>query len=316
MANEVSTLERTCPVCRRNESDHWFRPPRSPGPVVKCKGCGFAYVNPIERTKALVQEGPALGDYPAHLLESSNLGDIEGSWEQPIIERYLCELPAKEANARNALAHIEDLVKNPGTLVDIGCFCGVFLSIASQAGWDCYGVEPLVMPSVYARGHFGLRVVTDTLRDDTYPPEFFDVATAFQVLEHMVHPDQEIEKIGRILKPGGWLVVEVPNIDTIATRLLRSRQRHFVQDHVSFFSAKTLGLLLERMGFRVREVYYPVRVMSLRHLIRWLGKYGSTFNRASQILPQRFLEKGLRVSFRDIVTVIAQKEESLHSTVA
>lgn len=307
MTSEVSTLERTCPVCKQDESDYWFRPTQSPGRVVRCKRCGFVYVNPIETSKALIQEGPVLGDYSAHLLQSSNPDDIEGSWEQPIIEEYLRELVAKETNARAALGHINALVKNPGTLLDIGCFCGVFLSVASQAGWDCYGIEPLVMPAVYARSHFGLRVVTDTLRDDTYPPEFFDVVTAFQVFEHIVHPEREIEKIRRILKPGGLLVVEVPNIDTMMVRLLRSRHRHFVQDHVSFYSAETLGLQLEHMDFQVREVYYPTRVMSLRHFIKWLGRYNGISKRATHILPRWFLEKGLHVNLRDIVTVIAEK---------
>lgn len=305
---EVSTLERACPVCKQNTSDYWFRPSDSPGPVVRCKGCGFVYVNPIQTTKTLIQEGPELGDYPDYLLESSNLEHIEGSWEQPIIEGYLRELAAKEANARDALAHITSLAKNPGTLLDFGCFCGVFLNVASQAGWECYGIEPLVMPAIYARGHFGLRVVTDILRDETYPPEFFDVVTSFQVFEHLIDPEPELDKIRRILRPGGLLVLEVPNIDTIMIKLLRSRHRHFVQDHVSFFSEKTLSLLLGRMGFQVRKVYYPARLMSFEHFIWWLEKYSRIFNRVTPLLRRRFLESKFRVNLGDIVTVIAQKE--------
>jgi 2-polyprenyl-3-methyl-5-hydroxy-6-metoxy-1,4-benzoquinol methylase len=267
-------------------------------------------VNPIETTEALIQEGPELGDYPSYLLESSNVEQIEGSWEQPIIEGHLHELAAKEANARDALAHISVLAKNTGTLLDIGCFCGVFLSVASQAGWDCYGIEPLVMPAIYARGHFGLRVVTDTLRHETYPPEFFDLVTSFQVFEHLIHPERELGKIRWILRRGGLLVLEVPNIDTVTVKLLRSKHRHFVQDHVSFFSAKTLSLLLGRMDFRVRKVYYPARVMSYQHFIRWLERHSRIFKRVTQILPQRFLEEEFRVNLGDIVTVIAQKENN------
>jgi hypothetical protein len=82
-----------------------------------------------------------------------------------------------------------------------------------------------------------------------------------------------------------------------------------VQDHISFFSVKTLSSLLERAGFRVREVYYPERVMSLQHFTGWLGRQNAILNQAGRLLPQRLAPKKLRVSLRDIVTVIAEKED-------
>ena len=301
--------KRRCSVCGEDDPAYLFRPPQSPGPVVSCKKCGFVYVNPIETTQALIQEGSVLGGRPAYLLESSNLDDIDGSWEQPIIEGYLHESPAKRVNAQDALRHIGNLTASHGRLLDIGCFCGLFLSVASQAGWECDGIEPLVMPAIYARGHFGLRVVTDTLRDDTYPQEFFDVVTCFQVFEHLINPDQEIQRIRRILKADGLLVIEVPNIDTCLVKLVGPRHRHFVQDHVSFFSAKTLTLLLNQMGFQVKGTYYPTRVISVQHLIWWMGKLGGSLfgKNLNHTLPRWFLEKHIRVSFRDIVTVLAKK---------
>jgi 2-polyprenyl-3-methyl-5-hydroxy-6-metoxy-1,4-benzoquinol methylase len=303
-------MRRVCCVCEQDNPDYCFRPSRSPGPIVQCKTCGFVYVNPIETTKSLIQEGPVLNGRAPRLLESSNLDDIEGSWEQPLIERYISELPAKQLNAQEALTHINNLAKIRGTLLDVGCFCGVFLNVASQEGWDCYGLEPLVMPAIYARGRFGVRVTTDTLRDDTYPSELFDVVTAFQVFEHLVDPAQELVRIQRLLKPNGLLVIEVPNIDTAIFKLLRAKHRHFVEDHVSFFSAKTLTYLLERMGFQVREVYYPVRVVSFRHLVWWIERYTSSAlgGYLGRVLSSlHFDTKTVGVRIGDIITVIAQK---------
>ena len=117
-------------------------------------------------------------------------------------------------NAQDALRHINDHNDQYGKILDLGCFCGVFLNEASQAGWECYGIEPLIMPAIYARGNYNLNVITDTLRNDSYSPEFFDVVTTFQVFEHLIFPDEELRKIQRILKPGGLLMIEVPNIDT------------------------------------------------------------------------------------------------------
>jgi SAM-dependent methyltransferase len=268
------------------------------------------YVNPIETTTSLIQEGPVLKGRPARLLESANLEDIEGSWEQPIIERYLKELPAKQTNAQEALDQIRPLINGRGTFLDVGCFCGVFLDVAARNGWDCYGLDPLVMPAVYARGRFGLRVITDTLRDDTYPPEFFDVVTAFQVFEHIIEPARDLEIIRRILKPGGLVMIEVPNIETGLVKLLGSRHRHFVEDHVSFYSAGTLSRLLARMGFDTCKVYYPVRALSVQHLAWWMERYAHpALGRSAERVVSRLGlgSKTVTLSLRDIVTVIARK---------
>lgn len=300
-------LNRTCPVCGANHYQEYFRPPRSPGPIVKCKECGFVFVNPVKATKSLIQKGPVGGRQAPHLLESSNLEDIAGSWEQPLLEGYKAEFSAKRLNALDALQHISKYAKSRGTLLDVGCGAGLFLSVAAQEGWDCYGIEPLVMHAIFARAQFGLHIVTDTLSEDTYPAEFFDVVTAFQVFEHLIRPDQELDKIRRILKPQGLVLIEVPNIETLGVKLFGTRHRHFVQDHVSFFSAKTLTSFVERHDLRVQEIYYPTRVMSVRHLAAWLGRSTQSGKRRRIHLPQAVREKFIRLNLGDIVAVIAKK---------
>lgn len=303
-------MNRDCCVCGANNYEPLYKPAHSPGPVVRCKECGFVYVTPIETNKALITEGPVLGDRPSHLLHSSDLNEIKGSWEEPIIEGYISELRPKQVNAEEALMHINALTGQRGKILDYGCFCGVFLSVAQQQGWDAYGIEPLVMPSIYARGTFGLKITTDTLRPDTFPEDFFDVVTAFQVFEHIVDPQDSLTKIRRIIKPGGFIAIEVPNIDNIWVNVLKEKHRHFVEDHVSFFSANTLSRLLEQMGFKACEVYYPVRVLSYRHVAWWLGKVvGKSGAGAAQNVIKRIGmdDKTMNLSFGDIVTVIAQK---------
>jgi 2-polyprenyl-3-methyl-5-hydroxy-6-metoxy-1,4-benzoquinol methylase len=307
---EIDWMERRCCVCGQDDYTFMFQPPRSPGPIVQCKNCGFVYVNPVETTQSLIQVGPVLKDRPEYLRTSSDLNEIKGSWEEPIIEGYMKELPAKRKNAREALGHIDAIAPKRGKILDVGCFCGVFLSVAAEDGWDAYGMEPLVMPSIYARGTFGLKVTNDTLREDSFAPETFDAATAFQVFEHIIDPTTEILKIRKFLKPGGLLMIEVPNIDTLLVNLMKTKHRHFVEDHVSFFSAKTLGRLLEQHGFKVKKVYYPVRTLSLDHLAWWSRRFvgenlgGKIHDRVKQ---SRLKSKTLNVSLGDIVSVIAQK---------
>lgn len=308
-------IKRACPVCRYQVADYLFTLPQSPGPIVKCTRCGFIFVNPINKTKSLILDGPVIGNNPSRLLESSDVEDIQGTWEQAAIEQHIRESKAKKINARKALEYIHSSTTSKGRLLDLGCFCGVFLSTASEAGWDCHGIEPLVAPAIYARGKFGLRVVCDTLRGDTYPPEFFDVVTAFQVFEHLVHPGQVMQVIHHILKPHGLLLIEVPNINTITVPILASRHRHFTQDHVSFFSQDTLKIFLERYGYQIIDIFYPSRVMSIEHFIWWVKKCNQNF--ADLLLahfPENILERTIHISLGDIIAVLAGKTSHAQMT--
>jgi 2-polyprenyl-3-methyl-5-hydroxy-6-metoxy-1,4-benzoquinol methylase len=304
-------MKRVCCVCGQDNYTPLYKPAKSPGPVVRCNACGFVYVTPIEQDKALIQKGPVLDGRPEYLLESADVSQIEGSWEQPIIESYMREANARKENSREALTHIQALNPNRGKILDYGCFAGLFLSVAKEQGWDCYGLEPLVMPSIYARGNFGVNVVNNTLEGDTFPADMFDVITAFQVFEHIIDPVGELSKLKGFLKSGGLMMIEVPNIDTLGVRLLQSNHRHFVEDHVSFFSGKTLSQLLEDQGFEVCEVYYPVRVLSVSHLAWWMGKLttqsvGDYVKRVTDRL--NLTDKTLKVGIGDIVSVIARKK--------
>lgn len=306
----AALIHRVCGVCGQADSRAWFRPPRSPGPLVQCRRCGFVYVDPIERPDALIQAVP-LSDRSPRLLTSRDLRDIEGSWEAPFIAAYVCELPAKQRNAQAALAGLEALRPARGRLLDVGCGCGVLLSVARERGWTPAGVEPSVMPAIYARGRFDLDVRTDILRPGLFAPGSFDVVTAFQVFEHLLDPAEVLAEIWTVLRPGGLVAIEVPNIATPAVAVLRGRHRHFVEDHVSFFSARTLRQLLARLGFRPRRVIYPARVLSLQHLAGWwLRQYTgpAAGERVGRWLRRLNLEmKTVRVNLGDIVMVVAEK---------
>lgn len=302
---------RRCAICHRDRAEFLFRPESSPGPVVRCRRCGLCYVSPVEDDHAIIQDGPIVGNLDPEVLTSADLHDIAGCWELSLLPAKEAEWPAFRLNAADALDRIEQHARAPGRLLDFGCGWGFFLGIARERGWEPYGLDPLPGHAVYARAKFGATVVTDVLRDDTFPPKFFDAVTAFQVFEHLPDPVSDLARLHRVLKPGGIILIEVPNIDTWSMRLLGRRHRHFVQDHLTFFSARTLALLLEKHGFRVLVSYHPTRHMTIRHLVAdWGGRY----------LPMRVVsgteaiarhlslwEKVISINLGDIVAVIAWK---------
>jgi len=240
-----------------------------------------------------------------------NLEAIQASWELPLILSKQDEYPASRRNHLQALETISHYLAPPGKLLDFGCGGGFFLGTARELGWEVYGLEPLPAHAVYARAKFHAQVKTDVLRADTYPAAFFDVIAAFQVFEHLPTPRADLEKLVSFLKPGGLMVIEVPNIDNWSVRLLGVRHRHFVQDHLYFFSAATLSALFRLAGLDVLQSYSPPRRMSLGHLVHaWAGRLlPGPVARLSASVVDRLGIAGCQVSLNlgDIITVIGRK---------
>jgi SAM-dependent methyltransferase len=237
--------------------------------------------------------------------------DVAGCWELTRLPDKEAEWPALRLNAGHALDCLQEHIQPPGRLLDLGCGCGFFLGVAGGRGWAPYGVEPLPGYAVYARARFGACIVTDILRDDTFPRGFFDATTAFQVFEHLADPAREAARLHRMLRPGGVVLVEAPEFDTWSVRLIGPRHRHFVPKHITFFSANTLTLLLERQGYEILSIHHPPRRMTLRHLVtEWGGRYlpeGVVSSVGRLVRRLGLWTKVVTLNVGDIVTVIARK---------
>ena len=111
----------------------------------------------------------------------------------------------------------------------------------------------------------GLRVLTGTIDTCDFPPGFFDVVTAWDVVEHMPNPLGPFEKIRDLLKPGGLLVINTPDSGCLLARML-GKQWHLVvpPEHLNLFHRRSLKIALERVEelrlgtLRTRPMNKPV----------------------------------------------------------
>jgi 2-polyprenyl-3-methyl-5-hydroxy-6-metoxy-1,4-benzoquinol methylase len=311
----MGVINRACPVCRQRETKILFEPKASPGPVAQCQNCSMIYVECIQDSHALIFNGPVIYDQiDGKILTSSNLEDVKNSWELKYISDKEKEAPFLHQNALIALEQIEKHAGDPRQsrqILDFGSGFGFFLATAKEQGWDAYGLEPLPATAVYARAKFGLNIITDTIHENSFPENFFDVVTSFQVFEHLPDPRENLKCLARILKEGGLILIEVPCVDTWTMPFLRSHHRHFVQDHLNFFSLKTLSDFLSNNGFEVVEYYRPKRIMSMQHLYGfWVSrKLPKPLSKVFEIIlrDRKLMNRPVGISFRDILAVLARK---------
>lgn len=230
-----------CRLCGSRDFRRLFVADRSSRQVVRCRRCGLVFYNP----QPSAEQAAAL--YSTEYFET--------------------EFPASGVNALAQLAHrrlerIEREIR-VGSLLDVGSGRGRFLAVALQRGWDAAGLDVSPAAAAMARGESGARVFEGELTGPR-PPELgpVDVVTLWDVLEHLGNPVAALGAALDWLKPGGLLVVQTQNVNSITASWMGSRWEQYVEFHLYHFSSSTLRCALERSGFeqiRIEDVArFPV----------------------------------------------------------
>jgi len=198
---------------------------------VRCTGCGLVYISPIPKAEALEHEYDQLSaDY---FLDERRLALDEYT------ERHDREVGLlQRVGAR-------------GRLLDVGCATGSFMMAARRIGFtDIHGVD-VAAASVAVAQRRGFDAVAGDFSAHMFAPGRFDVVSMWNTLEHLPDPFIFATEAWRVLAPGGYLVVSMPNCNSLSVALLRRRYRYIALEHLNYFTPATLRTLLTRTGFRV-----------------------------------------------------------------
>jgi len=156
---------------------------------------------------------------------------------------------------RHRARFVQSQHPSPGRILDIGCGRGWMLAELQRRGWACVGTEAARELAAALERRDGIRVRVATDIRGEFPPASFDVITIWHVLEHMQAPVATLGEVHRLLRPGGMVVVETPNIDSLQSRLGRGRWFHLdAPRHRYHFSASSLSSIFEKQGFRVTSL--------------------------------------------------------------
>jgi SAM-dependent methyltransferase len=143
----------------------------------------------------------------------------------------------------------------PGAVLDVGCGRGFTLSFLRAAGYRGVGVELSPAAAHHARQSLGLDVRAGDFLTLPFALEEFDVIIFWHSLEHVADPMRALDRARELLRPGGLLVIAVPNFSSIQARLSGRQWFHLdVPRHYVHFSARGLLGALRRRGFRIVDV--------------------------------------------------------------
>jgi 2-polyprenyl-3-methyl-5-hydroxy-6-metoxy-1,4-benzoquinol methylase len=142
-----------------------------------------------------------------------------------------------------------------GRILDVGCGRGILPALMRERGWDAHGLEFSETSARHAREGLQLPVFVGDFLESSYSDSSFDTIVLWHVLEHLPDPVSAIRKARQILKPGGLLVVAVPNFESLQARFSGRKWFHLdVPRHYHHFDLTLLLRLLTSNGFSIRDV--------------------------------------------------------------
>ena len=160
---------------------------------------------------------------------------------------------------------------NEPRVLDAGCGYGFFVNQLSQHGFNAIGIDLSKQRIKIARekgnGTFLNGDIDANFVSKYY--ESFDGVTSFHVLEHLTNPVESVLSLIALVKKGGSIFIEVPNLnDELITQIPQYAYHQWQFGHMSYFNKKTLEILMDRCNIKNFEIK-GVQRYGLDHLLKW-----------------------------------------------
>ncbi|MBP7051911.1 MAG: class I SAM-dependent methyltransferase [Phycisphaerae bacterium] len=187
------------------------------------------------------------------------------NWRWRCSDAYVGNAGSQSRRARRQVCYVEKCAGRPARLVDFGAGAGSFVRAALDRGWDATGIE--TSDSAIARAREFHRVELHK----EFPDERYDVATLWDVIEHLRDLQGTLRTVAEHLVDGGMLFIETGNVEHWLRSVEKDRWPLYLLDHQFYFSPSSLEQVLRRAGydgFRLLRVNHSYPSLSPKRLVQ------------------------------------------------
>jgi len=255
-------IDARCNICNSDSFEAYLRLKDKRVDIVKCKVCDTFRSMP----------------YPK----------IDYTDKEMYCEHYIKNEPVFRMFADNVV-NIIARHKKRGRLLDIGCSVGFMLESASKIGFDTEGLE-LNKKAVDIALSKKLNVKMIGIEKAGYADKSFDVVILNHILEHIFDPLEFIQKVSRVVKDDGLLIIGVPNHDSFVAHVMKGQWYGWgIPEHIWHFDRASLEYILSKSGLRIKELvrnsqHYAPSKSFRKNLIKSIAWFGDMIGRGDQLI--------------------------------
>ncbi|MGZ4204151.1 MAG: bifunctional glycosyltransferase/class I SAM-dependent methyltransferase [Actinomycetota bacterium] len=232
--------------------------------------------------------------------------EIIDNYEQVVDDQYLREEESRRELFSWFVKGLERYVTLGRRLLEIGANMGLFLSVASGAGWEARGIEPSRWAVEEGIRRFGVDLTQGTIEGIAEQKKTADVVVMLDVLEHLVDPLEGLRTIRNVIEDEGLLVLSTVNLDGLHARVRGERWPWFIRSHLHYFGPETLQAMLQRAGFRMIEWAIVPRSFHLSYITYRAGSSHSALGRVAQKVTE-IADPKLPVGWLGDITFVAAR---------
>jgi ubiquinone/menaquinone biosynthesis C-methylase UbiE len=208
--------------------------------LYQCCVCGLVYLSPRPDTLEEIEE-----IYPS-------------TYESYVIKRRIFAMIMRKVAWRSEIAEIIARTSPNSNIIEIGASTGEFLYELHKNG-RCFltGVEINSKIANIARERYNLNFLVGQLEKLSLPERSFDMVIMRHVLEHLPDPVLAMKIVADILKPGGYCIITIPNIDSHTSRIFGPDWYGYqIPRHFFLFPQHTLTRIFEIAGLHIERVIH------------------------------------------------------------
>jgi 2-polyprenyl-3-methyl-5-hydroxy-6-metoxy-1,4-benzoquinol methylase len=171
---------------------------------------------------------------------------------------------------KNILQKKKLKIKKMGKVIDIGTGYGFMLIPYKKNNFYTLGVDVSAYALNFCYENFSIKGIVSSY--DNLPAQIknFDLALCYDVIEHVLSPNQFINKINKILNKNAFIVIRTPNLSSLERYAFVEKFHSFKREHIQYFSVSSLSIMLNNNGFKIIKIFTKTQLfqgfLNLDHL--------------------------------------------------
>jgi 2-polyprenyl-3-methyl-5-hydroxy-6-metoxy-1,4-benzoquinol methylase len=230
--------------------------------------------------------------------------------EPPVAQRFRTDLD----EARTRVRRLLPLLQPQTRFLEVGSGSGALLASVRPYVQEVMGIEPDLASRDWIEQQLALPIagqLPQSLGEDAA----YDLIVSFHVLEHVADPVAWLIKLQELLRRGGHLVIEVPNIDDALVKTYRVPaylKFYYQKAHLYYFSKRTLTLALQKAD--LTATILGVQRYDLSNHLRWMltgqpGGQGYYHQILAPSVQAAYADSLIRTGRADTLWAVARRKD-------